>query len=217
MRAHVGAQVARLGEGAIADGTVERLFGTVNVSRVPHQLLPAFEPLRACTAGVRPIVGVHCADVRLQSSDQLKLAAALVAVVRGLAAAMYPRNVHSQNHSQLKAEAALTTDVRSSVGVSAFVVVARRVLSKAFVTARMSTGKRSFTGVGNKVGHQQLALAKNTSTFSTDMLLDHIFMFLPSGCSTCVSSARGSATTLTGKFNHKRNFCGFILHVTCIW
>jgi len=103
-------------------------------------------------------------------------------------------------------------------------VVACWALAKAFLAAWISTGKWSLTTVSDEMCHEQLTMAKMTSTFRANVLRN-FFTFLPSACSmlySCMSStspitaARGSAMTLTAKFNHNRNFCGFILHLACI-
>jgi len=226
MDAHVRPHVAGLRESTATDRTMQRLLSTVKVSRVPHQLLPALEPLWTCAAGVRPIIGVHSPDVRPQSAKQLELSTTLITVVWQLVAAMHPLDVYAQDRSELEAEPTLTTNVRTRVRVGAFMVVACRALTKAFLAAWISTGEWSITTMSYEVCDKQLAMAKMTPTLWTNMLHDHVFTLLPSAWSTLytlmlsVSStiaARGSAMTLMAKFNYTRNFCYFTVHPRCIW
>jgi len=168
---HVSPHVARLREGAIAHRAVQWLLGAVHVPRVPHQLLAAFEPLRADGACVRPILGVYSPNVRPESADQLELPTALIAAVLRLATTVHADHVYSENRRQLEAEATLTTDIGTGVGVDPLMVVACRALSETFVAARDSTRKRTLTTVCHQMRDKQLTVGELTSTFRTDMIL----------------------------------------------
>ena len=153
VRTKMGSEVARLREGPVADGTVQGLVVGVQVSRVADQLLPALEPLRTDVARVRPVLGVHRAEVRPQSADQFELAPALVTAVRRFAAAVHSGHVDSQHRRQLEAQSAVAADVRPDIGVRPLVVVPCRALAEPFLAVGKPARKRPGAAVGDKVGY----------------------------------------------------------------
>jgi len=163
MSAHVRAQVSGHSEGAVADGTEERLVTEVDSSHVTLQSRRAVEPHRAVAARERSFPTVRPL-VHPQSTERAESPRTVRALVRSDAGV--DARVQRQQRRVLEASAAVGADVRSGVRVRALVVRARAVLREALRAAVDAADERFLAGMRAHVRSQRRRRAELTPTLA---------------------------------------------------